>query len=304
MNIQPTSAQASSREGPLRAAIYARVSSPKQASIPQQIDLCRQRCELLEIDVKFILKDHGVSGKDIERPQLMRLFQLCEDRRVDIVVVWKLDRLVRSLRHLLNTYEWLQERKVDLHSVTEQLDTSNAFGRFNFRNIASAAELERELIGERARMGKLAQAHAGKWTTHSPPIGYRLTEDRKLVIDPKEAKLVRRIFRMYMKKIPLTEISRRLSEEGHQTRRGRRFSPSTVDSILRNLIYDGTFEALGVKHEMPELRIISPRMREDERKRRGRRCKDNLNNERRKIAIDAVFDDYFAHLQEMESETI
>lgn len=285
-------------EAPLRAAIYARVSTPKQKSVPQQVALCRNRCDELGFRVRYIVKEEGVSAKTTDRPRLQHLLQLCREGRVDIILVWKLDRLVRSLTDLLNTYRYLESINVDLHSVTEQFDTRTPFGRFSFRNIASAAELERELIAERARMGKLAQALKGRWPTQRPPLGYVLDEDRHLVVDPLHARVVRRIYSWYVAGVPLTEISRRLGCEDAVTPLGRPFSPGAVQYLVRNPVYVGRLSVLGVEHDLPELRIVNEAVWKTAQERRGKRCTDRNTGSRRQAAIDAVFDDYLAYLEE------
>lgn len=281
-----------------QVAIYARVSTPKQKSVPQQVLICRERCEELGFRVRYIVKEEGLSASTTDRPKLQHLLDLCRTGRVDVVVVWKLDRLVRSLTDLLNTYRLLESLEVDLHSVTEQFDTRTPFGRFNFRNIASAAELERELIAERARMGKLAQALKGRWPTQRPPLGYLLDEERRLVVDPGQADVVRRIFQDYVRGVPLTEISHRLGKEGVLTPLGRPFSPGAVQYLLRNSVYVGRLSVLGVENDLPELRIVDETTWKRAEARRGRRCTDSNAASRRQAAIDAVLDDYLAYLEE------
>ncbi len=290
----------SAQATPLRAAIYARVSTPKQASIPQQIMICRDRCENLGFRVRYILKEDGWSAKNTDRPMLLHLLQLCADAKVDVIVVWKLDRLVRSLTDLMNTHRLLESWRVRLHSVTEQFDTESPFGRFSFRNIASAAELERELIAERARMGKLSQARRGVWPTQRPPLGYALGNSRRLVIEQHEADLVRQIFADYCAGHPLTEISRSLGTRGMTTRMGRTFSPAAVLGIVRNELYTGKLVLLGVAHERPDLRIIEDAEWHAALGRRGRRM-SSPSPDRRTAALDAVVGDYFAFLDERES---
>jgi site-specific DNA recombinase len=284
----------------LEAAIYARVSSPKQASIPQQVELCRKRLESLGHRVRFILKEEGVSAKSIDRPRLQQLFQLCQDGKVDVVVVWKLDRLVRSLRDLLNTHNYLKGLGVGLISVTEQFDTTTSFGRFSFRNIASAAELERELIGERTSMGKLALASRGCWTNQIPPYGYDLGPDRKLQINPTEAEIIKRVFRDYAHGVPITEISRQLSTEGHLTRRGRTFSTGALDLILKNPIYRGEWNVMGFTQKRPDLRLITTRTWNQIQGHKPGTRRDSKAAERRRLAADNVVEDYIHYLRSQE----
>lgn len=283
---------------PLRAAIYARVSTPKQQTVPQQVSTCRDRCDHLGYRVRYILKEEGWSAKNTERPQLQRLLQLCASGDVDVIVIWKLDRLVRSLRDLMNLHRQLEAWGVSLHSVTEQFDTSSAFGRFNFRNVASAAELERELIAERARMGKMGQALKGRWPTQRPPLGYGLGKDRTLVVNEEEAAIVKRIFTAYGAEVPLTEIARTLAMEGVVTRMGRTLSTGAIQSIVTNPVYRGELTLLGITHSRPDLRLVDEKTWWAAQARKGKRMQDGKSATRRQAAIDAVFADYLDYLGE------
>lgn len=287
----------------LEAAIYARVSSPKQASIPQQVALCRKRLESLGHRVRFILREEGVSAKTIDRPRLQQLFQLCQEGKVGVVVVWKLDRLVRSLRDLLNTHKLLEGLGVGLISVTEQFDTTTSFGRFSFRNIASAAELERELIGERTSMGKLALASRGCWPNQMPPYGYDLGADRKLQVNDVEAAVVKRIYRDYAHGVPVTEIARQLSAQGILSRRERSFSTGALDLILKNRLYRGEWSVMGITQKRPDLRLVSTRTWNQIQAQKPGSRRDGKAAERRRQAADSLVDDYIHYLRAQEEIT-
>lgn len=303
MRRPPTRETQESHQGTRTAAIYARVSTSKQQSIPEQVRACRQRCDQLGLRVRYILEEPARSAKDLERPQLQRLFDLCRDGRIDVIVVWKLDRLVRSLRDLMNTHNELSQLGVSIHSVTEQFDTSSPFGRFNFRNIASAAELERELIAERARMGKVAQAIKGRWPTQVPPYGYRLTEDRSLEIEAPEREVLLRIFEEAAAGVPYTEIARSLSEASIYTRDGLSFSPRILLKTTTNPIYRGILQLLDVTHERPDLAIMTPKQWARISQRRGQRRHDDKAATRRTRAIEAVFGAYFDQLHADDEAT-
>lgn len=279
-------------------AIYARVSSKRQASIPQQIDLCRQFCERRGWRVAYILEEPGIPGTTDERPMYHRLQQLAQQGRIDHVVVWKLDRLVRSLRHLMNVAHELSQHGVGIASYTENFDMESAFGRFSFRNIASFAELESELNGERALLGKLGQAKAGRWPTQFPPYGYDLGPDRRLVKNIGEVKIVQQIFRRRARGIALTEISRWLGARGEVTKRKCTFSPQTVSSIVKNQVYLGRLQILDVQHLRPDLRVVAKATwAAAQTPVRAKEVKGAAQR-RREAAIDAVFNAYLDDLND------
>lgn len=279
-----------------RVAIYARTSTPKQASVPTQVELCRKSAEFAECDVRYILKEEGFSAKTIERPKVRQLMTLVEQQRIDLVIVWRLDRLVRSLRDLLNIHEFLEAHGVGLMSATEPFSTETSFGKFTFRQVASFAELERDTIAERSRMGKYTQALAGRWPTQEPPLGYRLGRDRRLAINEAEATVVRRVFRQYAKGLAITEITRQLGVARVVSRDGRSVAPRWVAKMLRNPIYFGKMVVLGEVHARPDLRLIGPALEKKVEERRKKVVRDGLAGRRRAAAADALVADYLAHL--------
>jgi len=226
------------------AAIYARVSTPNQLnnySLDKQVRICRERCELMGWKVRYIFKD-VVTGKNTDRPMFKKMMEKAKQRKFDVLVFWRLDRLCRSLIDAIRVEKELREYGVALHSVMEQIDTTTPVGRFNFRNLASAAELERDLIRERTKMGKYASALQHKWPNKTPPLGYKVRDDRKLEINEKEAKLVRRIFKMYIETRSMPQVAFLLNEEGIKTREGKEWTARAVRDILRNEIYIGMFK--------------------------------------------------------------
>jgi site-specific DNA recombinase len=174
------------------AAIYARVSSPNQAnngySLDEQIRICHERCDLMGWKVRYIFKEDGESASTIDRPKFKMMLERARDGAFDVLVFWKLDRFCRSLADVVNIQRELEEYGASLHSVTEQIDTTTPVGKFNFRNLASASELERDLIKERARMGMHGLAREHKWPNPHPPLGYDKDADHRLRVNKEEAK--------------------------------------------------------------------------------------------------------------------
>ncbi|MEA3203583.1 MAG: site-specific recombinase, partial [Thermoplasmata archaeon] len=183
---------------PQRVAIYARISTAKQNTIEEQVAQARQRCQERGWSVRYILKDEALSGRDASRPAFQRLLDLAESGSIDVVVIWKIDRLARSLAHAAAVEEILREHNVAIHSCTEPIDTTTAVGRFVFGNLANAAQLELDLIKDRIRMGMYRCAREGRWTRPSVPLGYRKTKNHHLRIHKEEADLVRSIFTTYL----------------------------------------------------------------------------------------------------------
>lgn len=142
-----------------RAAIYARVSTGGQTTA-LQLDECERFCHARGWALVTTLEDQ-VSGMRERRPGLDELLSLARRRRIDVIVVWKRDRLFRSLRHLVNTSEELADLGVDFVSVTEEIDTTTSQGRLMLRMLASLAEFERDLLIERTKAGMAAAARRG-----------------------------------------------------------------------------------------------------------------------------------------------
>ncbi len=295
-------------DGVVIAAIYARVSSPNQLnnySLDEQIRICRERCELMGWKVRYIFKDEAVSAKNTNRPMFKVMIEKAKQKKFDVLVFWRLDRLCRSLIDAIKIEKELREYGVALHSVTEQIDTITPVGRFNFRNLASAAELERDLIKERARMGMHARALQHKWVNKKPPLGYTIRNDWRLEVNAKEAELVSKIFRMYIRTKSIPHVAYLLNREGIKTKEGKEWSAATVKKILDNEIYIGRYRVAGVDDYVEEYKIIEKDVFEKAREirlrfKRGEGKKKPMPRERKKGTIDKIFDEYFKFLEEMD----
>ena len=164
---------------PVRVACYARVSTEDQAerqTVQAQIDFDRRYCELHGLTIAGIYVDDGISGTVPldERPDGRRLVEDAKAGAFTMVLVYRLDRLGRSLKTLISAHEQLEEAGVAIRSGTEPFDTTSPIGKFLFSLLASMAELERATIGERLTMGRDRVAKAGKWTGGPVPFGYDL----------------------------------------------------------------------------------------------------------------------------------
>jgi site-specific DNA recombinase len=243
----------------IRVAIYARTSSTRQSfghSLDEQVRLSVERCELLDWEVVFIYRDEAESGKDPDRPMFQLMLEAAAKGAFDVVVFWKLDRFSRSLMHAVQLEAELRNHDVGLYSITEQIDTTSASGRFNFRNIASAAEFERDMIQQRTQMGLHALAVEHKWPNDNPPLGYTVCSDGRLEIVSADAKLVKQIFRKYVAEKSMPQVAEWLNERGITTTAGQAWSPRAVGDILRTDLYRGRYELGTISEIVPEYRII------------------------------------------------
>src|SRR5215469_5073622 len=193
------------RSGPVRCAIYTRKSS--EEGLEQEFNSQRAQREACEafitsqrhegwVCLRAGYDDGGFSAATMARPALQRLLADITAGRVDIVVVYKIDRLTRSLADFAKIVEILDARSASFVSVTQQFNTTTSMGRLTLNVLLSFAQFEREVIGERIRDKIAASKRKGMWIGGVPPLGYRV-QDRKLVIIDSEAEIVRSIFRRY-----------------------------------------------------------------------------------------------------------
>ncbi len=290
------------------AAIYARTSSPNQRfgySMEEQIRRCWDYCDKKGWRASYVFKEDGVSGGTIERPKFQMMLERAKAGAFDVIIFWKLDRFCRSLVDLVNVERQLREWGVGLCSVTEYIDTTTSVGRFNYRNLASVAELERELIGERARMGMFALAKQHKWPNDHPPLGYDKTEDGGLKVNKKEARLVRRIFKRYVKNRSIDQVAFELNKENILTKKGKPWNSRAVRDVLANELYTGAYRVAGVDDVIEECRIIKDELFEKATKtmhrfKDGGAKRSPMPDDRRKAKIDRIFNEYFELLKEAE----
>ena len=225
-----------------RAALYIRVSTQEQAQEGYSVGEQRERliayCKAQDWIIADIYVDGGYTGSNLKRPGIQKL--MVETDKFDVVLVYKLDRLSRSQRDTLYLIEEIfLPNDVDFVSMQESFDTSSPFGKAMIGLLAVFAQLEREQIKERTKMGRMARAKAG--LHHGGgyiPIGYNY-EDGHLVVNPYEAEQVRKIYEWYLAGGSLASITDRLHAEGYTNRYGSYSSWSSVRNILGNETYTG-----------------------------------------------------------------
>ena len=194
--------------------------------------------------------DGGFTGGNIERPALQRLLSDINEGKIDCVVVYKVDRLSRSLLDFARIMETFEKHGVSFVSVTQQFNTSTLMGRLMLNVLLSFAQFEREIIGERTRDKMAAARKRGKWIGGQPVLGYDIDRERKrLVVNDDEAALVRQVFRLYLDRRSLLDVAKELNRRGARTkswvtkkglrRGGRPFDKQTVRRIVSNVLYIG-----------------------------------------------------------------
>lgn len=242
---------------PKRCAIYTRKSTTM--GLEQEfntLDAQREACEAYirsQASAGWRIlpgryDDGGFTGANIDRPAFQRLLADVDSGRVDTIVVYKLDRISRSLLDFATVMSRLNKAGVGFVSVTQNFSTTDAVGRMTLNLLATFAEFEREQIGERTRDKIAASRRRGKWTGGFVPLGYRVL-DKKLVVDGPEAELVREIFRLYLERRSALSVAQELRERGCKTkkhctasgrvREPRAWGKNDVLGVLKNPLYAG-----------------------------------------------------------------
>ncbi|MBM9595995.1 recombinase family protein [Roseitranquillus sediminis] len=230
-----------------RCAIYTRQSSEEGLeqefnSLHAQREACEafiasQRSEGWVL-VRDQYDDGGISGGTLERPGLQRLLDDIEDGLVDVVVVYKIDRLSRSLADFAKLVEVFDRNGVTFVSVTQSFNTTTSMGRLTLNILLSFAQFEREVTAERIRDKVAASRRKGMWMGGNVPWGYDV-RDRKLVVNEAEAAVVRSIFERFVATGSATVLARELRQEGVRTRRGSLVDKKTLYRLLSNRVYLG-----------------------------------------------------------------
>jgi site-specific DNA recombinase len=231
----------------LRCAIYTRKSSEEGLDSQfSSLDAQREACEAYVASQKaegWVLvgdryDDGGFSGGTLERPALQRLISDIEARLIDVVVVYKIDRLSRSLMDFAKLVEVFDRNGVTFVAVTQQFSTTTSMGRLTLNILLSFAQFEREVIGERIRDKFAASRKRGIWMGGWAPLGYDI-RDRKLVINTAEAASVRTIFHRFVREGSMTKLLPILAKEGITAKSGKPIDKGYVYRVINNRVYIG-----------------------------------------------------------------
>jgi site-specific DNA recombinase len=279
------------------AALYGRVSSLKQKTVPGQLQACEELCQARQWNVRYRLADQALKGDNPDRPGFQKLMDLAEDHAISTVVVWKIDRLARSLAHAVAIEELLRKNGVSIVSCTEPIDTTTPIGRFLFGTLANAAQLEKDIIKERIALGMYRQAKEGRWTRSSVPLGYRLTKGHFLRCEPREAQVIVQVYDAFEERRSLNEAAHALAENGVAHPRGP-WTPERVRLVLENPLYCGRVVQSGLTVTMPSLALVSPERWESARRllSQGDRRGKPATQSAREASIERVFAQYVAGL--------
>lgn len=226
----------------MRVALYPRVSGHEQEdnySIPEQIDRMKKYCDAKDWMVYKVYTDSVYSGSNMDRPGLQEMIKDCEKGKVDMVLVYKLDRLSRSQKDTMYLIEDVFEKNgVGFTSMTENFDTSTPHGKFIVGILAVFSQLERSRITERTMMGKDSRAQEGKWHGGSTqPIGYDYIDDQ-LVQNDYEIMQIKEIADLFLKGTPVRTIERMVDEKGYRHKHGE-WDAKTIRRVLSNPLYVG-----------------------------------------------------------------
>lgn len=228
----------------INTAIYIRVSTEEQAnegfSINAQKEKLRKYAEINDWNIVGYYLDDGISGKNIkDRPAVQRLINDVKEGKVKNVLIYKLDRLTRSMKDLLYLIDLFEEYNCTFNSQTEKIDSSNAVGRMFIKIIGIFAEFERENLAERITLGYEQKTKEGNYTNCNGVYGYNYIKGGNLVVNKDEAYYVRKIFKWYLNGDSMLKIANKLRELNVPTKRGGKWNQSTINSILNNPLYIG-----------------------------------------------------------------
>jgi site-specific DNA recombinase len=252
----------------LRCAVYTRKSSEEGLEMEfNSLEAQRESCEAYVVSQRaegWILvpdryDDGGFSGGTLERPALKRLRADIEASKVDVVVVYKIDRLSRSLMDFSRLVEVFDQHKVTFVSVTQSFNTTTSMGRLTLNVLLSFAQFEREVIGERIRDKFAASRKRGMWMGGWAPLGYEV-KDRKLIVNQADADLVRSIFQRFVKTGSATLLARELIAENVRNKYGKLIDKGILYKMLSNPVYIGVAVHKGVSYPGEHVGIIDPKI--------------------------------------------
>jgi len=231
----------------LRCAVYTRKSSEEGLeqefnSLHAQREACEAYIASQRSEGWALIREHyddgGVSGGTLERPGLKLLLADIEEGLIDVVVVYKIDRLSRSLMDFSKLVEVFDRNNVTFVSVTQSFNTTTSMGRLTLNILLSFAQFEREVTGERIRDKIAASRKKGMWMGGTVPLGYDVN-DRKLEINNAEAKTVRLVFERFAEIGSATVLARELRTGGVTTKQGRPVTKNYIYRLLNNRVYIG-----------------------------------------------------------------
>src|ERR1019366_7383026 len=262
----------------VRCAIYTRKST--EEGLDQEFNSLHAQREAGEAYIKSqkhlgwtLLStpydDGGFTGGNLDRPALKQLLEDIEARRIDCVVVYKVDRLSRSLLDFARLVDRFDQRAVSFVSVTQQFNTTSSLGRLTLKILLSFAQFEREIIGERTRDKMSAARRKGKWVGGTPVLGYDVDPaGGRLIVNEKESRRVRDIFALFIQHRSLSGVVAELMQRRWRTKSwksqngtphaGRAFAKASLRRLLTNAVYAGKVEHRGEIYAGEHASIVDP----------------------------------------------
>lgn len=246
-----------------KEAIYARQSIDKKDSVSIETQI--EKCEFIANGTLEIYRDKGYSGKNTDRPDLVRLINDIKADKISKVIVYRLDRISRNIADFYNLYSIMQEHKTDFVSVNENFDTSTLTGRGMMGILIVFAQMERESIQERVKDNYYSRISMdGRWAGGPAPYGFKLarTEDNKptLAIDEEQIKVVKYCFReyAYSPNISMQKICSALTEMGYKSKRKNgAWDSVTIGRMLQNSVYVVADERLRKFFEIRKVNFLN-----------------------------------------------
>ena len=227
----------------LKTAIYMRVSTDEQAKEGFSINAQQDKLTKYAIARDWEIYDYyvdDVSGKNIQdRPDMLRLLKDLDEGKINNVLVYKIDRLTRSTKNLIELTELFKNHDCEFNSLMEAIDTSSATGRMFLKIVGIFAEFERENLAERVSFGYEQKAREGNYLNTVGVYGYDYIIGGELNVNEKEKETVKWIYDEYLQGESMTQICKKLIEKNVPTKRGGQWAQSTVGSILTNPLYIG-----------------------------------------------------------------
>jgi len=227
----------------MKAIAYLRVSTEEQAregiSLANQESRIRAFCQAKDWELAEVLVDEGYSGSSLDRPGMQEVIQQCQKRQVDVVVIYKLDRLTRSVRDLgYLVQDVFGKYRVAFSSITDNFDTTTANGKLILNILGSVAQWERDIVVELTR-DVMAHKRLSLKLIGAIPMGFDLAGDGETLIpNEQELEAVRKMMLLRETGSSFQTIAERLNGKGTPAKQGGRWYPKTVRSVLRNPIYE------------------------------------------------------------------
>ena len=225
-------------------AVYTRVSTDIQAE--KEFSSCESQEEKIKSFIESqndwqvfkVYTDAGYTEANTNRPALQELFEDIKQKKIDIILSYKIDRLTRSPKDFYQLVEFFEKYNVDFISITERFDTGTPAGRLLRNIMLTFAQFERELTSERTRDKMLERAKKGLYNGGYAPLGYK-RGDKKLLINKKDSEIVRLIFETYIETQSLNEVYNLLKKKEVKNRNGKLFYKTALAFLLRNPAYAG-----------------------------------------------------------------